>query len=463
MKKYLLFLLFIASIFQYSFSQFSCRIDTTNIYRYYQETDSLFAIQREINTYNASDLITDKTTQEWNVNQSGQWSNFTRRTTVYDGNNNITEITDYNYNTSTNTWDASYREINEYNANNLKISRETQYGPNFQPDQKEINTYDSNGFRTELLTQTYFNGQFLNSFKVIFTNNSAGLPTEELSQQYNNNAWETISRLLKSYNSAGKITERIAQEYDLSNWVNNNKYTYFYNANNFYTGFEEQYWSNSQWVNNTKLVITVDNAGNELVNLRQVWDFNTNNWVDDYRETRTFNNANLQLTYIYETFTSGGWIPSQRTTNTYNSNNLRISFLRETYNTFNSVWSNNFRETWEYDQYGNVIARELNNSWDNNSQYFAFRLRYENKCTLLETVSINDLTKKLDAKIYPNPVKNILSIEFETPQAIAIYNLTGNQMLSIHAQETYTIDVSHFSAGIYFIKTAKGVSKFVKE
>ena len=73
--------------------------------------------------------------------------------------------------------------------------------------------------------------------------------------------------------------------------------------------------------------------------------------------------------------------------------------------------------------------------------------------------------------IYPNPVKNSVSIKFDNVnnvKQIQILNLIGKVLIEkTGVQATETIDMSNFSKGIYIIgiKTDKGifVRKIVKE
>jgi hypothetical protein len=68
--------------------------------------------------------------------------------------------------------------------------------------------------------------------------------------------------------------------------------------------------------------------------------------------------------------------------------------------------------------------------------------------------------------IKDNLVKNTLDVTVrdESPTPLSIFNLSGQQMYSGKVQGTQRIDVSHFAAGLYIVRTASGeVSRFVKE
>jgi len=81
-------------------------------------------------------------------------------------------------------------------------------------------------------------------------------------------------------------------------------------------------------------------------------------------------------------------------------------------------------------------------------------------------------TSEFDSKnivMYPNPVKDVLTLTAETRiNTISVYNFLGQEVLATAANYTEgTIDVSHLSPGTYFVKVttedAVKTLKVVKE
>ncbi|MEJ6675408.1 MAG: T9SS type A sorting domain-containing protein, partial [Polaribacter sp.] len=66
--------------------------------------------------------------------------------------------------------------------------------------------------------------------------------------------------------------------------------------------------------------------------------------------------------------------------------------------------------------------------------------------------------------IYPNPVKNILTIDGLVVQDVVIYSVLGKEVLKISNQNR--VNVSSLSKGVYFIKVSDGINastkKFIK-
>jgi hypothetical protein len=86
----------------------------------------------------------------------------------------------------------------------------------------------------------------------------------------------------------------------------------------------------------------------------------------------------------------------------------------------------------------------------------------EIKTNFIGIVSI----EKTIFKIYPNPAHNLLHIETNIYESVnvEIYNLSGCKILQHTMTDlNYSVNVSNFTAGIYFIKVGNAVQKFVKQ
>jgi hypothetical protein len=78
------------------------------------------------------------------------------------------------------------------------------------------------------------------------------------------------------------------------------------------------------------------------------------------------------------------------------------------------------------------------------------------------SLSIKDFSNSII--IYPNPVKNILTIDGLVVQDVVIYSVLGKEVLKISNQNR--VNVSSLSKGVYFIKVSDGINastkKFIK-
>ncbi len=83
----------------------------------------------------------------------------------------------------------------------------------------------------------------------------------------------------------------------------------------------------------------------------------------------------------------------------------------------------------------------------------------EGSCTVLQlnsAVSIEENTFSM-AKVYPNPVRNTLTIENVADANISIYSITGQLVQSVpSANGNVQIDMSAMAAGLYIVKMENG-------
>ena len=68
-----------------------------------------------------------------------------------------------------------------------------------------------------------------------------------------------------------------------------------------------------------------------------------------------------------------------------------------------------------------------------------------------------------DVSIFPNPILNTLTIRnLSGKQNVSIYALDGRMMKSLEVSGELSIDISDWTAGLYFVKTQSSTRKMVK-
>ena len=82
--------------------------------------------------------------------------------------------------------------------------------------------------------------------------------------------------------------------------------------------------------------------------------------------------------------------------------------------------------------------------------------------------AIKNVTANATFSIYPNPANNQLQIsvlETGTTQSIKVYDMLGNQILSLPVENALTtLDISNFASGVYFVSLNNNTTKkFIKE
>lgn len=83
-----------------------------------------------------------------------------------------------------------------------------------------------------------------------------------------------------------------------------------------------------------------------------------------------------------------------------------------------------------------------------------YMIEYEAISTSTEEAAVTD------AVIYPNPANGVLCIEAGNYERVEIYNVSGNKVYEGPLGRIFTLDVSQYAKGLYFVKL-QGVSRSV--
>ncbi|MDR0505553.1 MAG: leucine-rich repeat protein [Dysgonamonadaceae bacterium] len=89
---------------------------------------------------------------------------------------------------------------------------------------------------------------------------------------------------------------------------------------------------------------------------------------------------------------------------------------------------------------------------------------YSLRCVKSNTTGVNHVAAVNAIQIYPNPVKDVLFINSDTPvENVEIYDMSGKQIVNSKLSDGKSLNVSHLTAGIYLVKAGNYTAKFVKE
>ena len=91
-------------------------------------------------------------------------------------------------------------------------------------------------------------------------------------------------------------------------------------------------------------------------------------------------------------------------------------------------------------------------------------------CGQAVNLSVEDLAVENQVKVFPNPATNEFTI-YDVPFAILeieIYNMLGEKVFSRlqttnHQPQTYSIDVSSLTPGVYFVRLANEKEQVVRK
>ncbi len=372
----------------------------------------------------------------------------------------------------------------EYNSAN-KISTEiklTWSASNsiFVNDNKTETTYDAKGNATLVHNLNWDPGtkDWYNNYKDEYTFNTSNLPLEDVYSEWNDvkSSWNKISKIMWTYDANNRVS------------------TDFYLV-----------WDGSQFVNYDKIDYTYDAKGNKLTDKYSLWNSATSSWdlIDNYDRTYDTNNNLTRTLYLQWVMATSRWLNLSKDTFSYDGNKNMLTDIYSEWNVTKSSWVNVQREDNIYDSKANQTRNTIS-LWDarkliwnpvsktessfnlsipssqlilpfdkdysdfffktlcsavNQFKFNAITSMWDTTNTTVysynkETVGIKNGEKQLDCKMYPNPAKELLSLELSSDQDqtdVSIYNTNGQLMFSSHFVRKTNIPLSGFAKGLYLL------------
>lgn len=154
---------------------------------------------RQVNTYNASNLIIETISQTWDETNNF-WLNTSKTEYTFNPNNSINIATIFDWNSSNNTWENDVRETHTYSGNVLTSKESDSWnGSTWLNDILRNYTYDSNDFLIETLKKNWDSSNFENDNRILRTNNTDGNPTEMITQTWFFGTWLNGTRDRRTY------------------------------------------------------------------------------------------------------------------------------------------------------------------------------------------------------------------------------------------------------------------------
>jgi len=115
-----------------------------------------------------------------------------------------------------------------------------------------------------------------------------------------------------------------------------------------------------------------------------------------------------------------------------------------------AVGNRDVQSGWDSDDPATPEDRTEDNAWNNTSVFGRIVLLP----VALNTPSLDEIS------LYPNPTTGVLNLDVNGQ--VDVYNVAGSLVKSVESVN-YTINVSDLNEGIYFLRTANGMAKFIKK
>lgn len=380
----------------------------------------------------------------------------------------------YVWDAAASVWQYATRVTLTYDAYAHPIQVEERDSATGAPLRRLLFTYNAQGAQTEQVVQRDPGGGWVNDTRTLTTYNSYGHATETLYQIWQGTAWVTQSgsRSLYSYDATGAITEIISQVYDAGSFVNGSHITYT-SVNGQWNSFVIQYWNGNTWVNQAQFVALTWTGGRLSSSRRQDW--NGTAYVDAARFTYSYG-TNNSLTTLEERPSSGtgNWQNASRTVVTYDSYGNLTDYLNEQWggtNTWAIAYATRYLLTYGS---GGALLRKVEQRYDiPTGQYVnSDRFNYADFQTIA-TGLIASAATTAQPRLFPNPTNGPITLELPSAPASApltigtVRNALGQVVQTFRVvppagdRPTMTLDLSQLPIGIYFVTLPTSVGTYV--
>ena len=217
-------------------------------------------------TYDAKHNMLTWSFTEWDTSSS-DWRNMYKSEYTYDVNNNMLSDASYEWNSSSNDWEKSYKLEYTYDANNNKILQ-LNFGLNGSTWVQEFKTeftYDGNNnliseneYEWKSSTSTWENYSWI---LYTYTNNKLTFQNEKKWDE-SSSSWVNKNRTNSTYNSNGKYLSIFKDSYYSGAWHKTSEYLFEYDNNDHIISYiKRSLWDGNSWHNNDKFNFRYNSMG----------------------------------------------------------------------------------------------------------------------------------------------------------------------------------------------------------
>ncbi len=278
-----------------------------------------------------------------------------------------------------------------------------------------------------------------------------------------NNGWKAYYITTYQYNANGSVSQKLEQRWDdnTSTFINNYKEDVAFNASNDTSQILRQEWDNNTWKNKYKIDY---NYSLDTLKSRELKVWNASNaWEKTWFEELIYNNRNLvgNMNFFRANAGKTAYDKNQRTSYTYNSLGALIATYTEDYDAFNLAWvsKNSASYTFTTDNCMKINSYATSGvGATSETEYY-----YSAGVNGVEEVSANSLHG------YPVPASNTFTIKADQdidPSTVMIANAIGQLMpveFTAKQQNSISVNVQNYPAGVYFVQLGNAKLRFVKQ
>jgi len=391
------------------------------------------------------------------VNENGEWINYSMVSYAYDtyGNMTLMKIYDWTDETGwviTNQWTHSY----DYFGNRLSVLAQVLMNGSLANAGMQAYTYDSSGNLISLLHQQWQNSAWINYSISLYTYNSLSKTETYTFKLWENNEWSDKSMVFYAYDPEGDLKSEMGFSYSMEAW-------------------HETYYYHYRW----------DSTGNKTYQLSQEWDPLENSWID-YRTDSINYNSNGNWVSWHQMFHYETWETTTLRTRDFDNDQNLIMILEQEWT--GETWVNHAKAEYMFEQ-GKVSAKAydwlaeqwvdsfLNESLD---VIIGGNIVYDTRAKSLDlyytdVTGIEDEPLSPENEIIhclPNPATNQITIEINQEWRvddfqIELYNQSGQRVrilkMSSNLATTTSLNVEHLPPGSYVMSITSGKESYTQK
>ncbi len=419
------------------------------------------------------------------------------------------------YDSGNDQWDSTKYYI-EYDASGQMTLLYTTYTDNSTGEvlggDRYVYSYNTDGSMIEYLNLEWDEDidDWELDFREVYSYDEDGNQIGYISYDWDNsgNVWTRNDSIVNTYNEQGFLIEYSGYEWKADQWIIRHYSEYSYNAQGLLLDQITRMWyeDDQEWKNNIKFEYSYNGEGQMLTTVRSDQDVYDGPWLLEYKLENAYNDEYSRITTSSAHWKTDQWEIYYADTVDYNSSGLatedRGYYLDE------GNMRPNYIYVYSYDANGNLIEY-IDHSWDRNASSMELSAKYNYSYDLdytmaelllpidndlesdliLEYVSnmplgshayywrneswedyrrINYFYSEMNvegvgveenelvmARLYPNPVSDLLQVELEEGSlkaTLTLYELTGRQVLRRQINSGGAVSLSTLPAGVYLYK-----------
>jgi len=404
-----------------------------------------------------------------------------KRMFTYDSKGNVASAVYADWNYDDNVWEKQDSTECKYDAAGNQILQVYYLWDttDWKKDYKSESNYDAAGNQTLVIGYWWNDTGWVKSYKNEMTYDADGNEATQTAYQWENNDWKKNNRKEWTYNADGNLIVEATSSWDNNSWKNFSKYEYDYDGDGNRMSKTEFLWNNTVWTNTNHVEYAYDAAGNCISSIYAYWLNNA--WKDNSRVLATYDTDGNQTSEISESWTNNAWVGTYRDDWTYANGNMTTHTISYW---INNDWGAGFKYELTYNlafadddlicptdyRTHNMHVETSSYSWDlTENDWTATPVSVTSfywSAKDIDNTGIEQLTMDNGQwTIYPNPTKGKLTIVSDNAgtMPVQIYDIYGREIINSPLSIVNSIDISHLSNGLYFLKMGNKTVKIIKE